>query len=177
MIFNREVALNISKSSYKSSIYLNYLAWQFFLTYLHSAAKLFIPMTISNNTISKGFIAAGVINLSVLIFSRFLTNATIPEVDPSVMSVFGMIMIVLWGLAYIAVASHFTQIKWLVGVFALEKLAYGIVWMKWIMGNSLTEVFEKDVMAGMFYASYGLNDLLFFLFFSFVFVRLHFKLA
>lgn len=123
-------------------------------------------------TISKGFIIAGLMNLSVLIFSRFFTNPTIPEFDPEVMSNFGLMMIVLWGLAYISIAKNYHNLKWLVAIFALEKLAYGITWMLWILNNNLSEVFDKDIMAGLFYAVYGINDWLFFLFFVYVFVIL-----
>lgn len=63
-------------------------------------------------------------NLGVLIFSRFFTNETIPEFDPKVMSSFGLLMIVIWGLAYLAVAKSYKKVKWLVTVFVIEKLTY-----------------------------------------------------
>ncbi len=129
-------------------------------------------MNIQNKTITKGFIISGLMNLSVLIFSRFFTNSTIPEFDPDVMSNFGLFMIVLWGLAYISVAKNYQNVKWLVGVFAIEKFAYGFTWIKWLLNNNLSEVYEKDTMAGLFYSIYGVNDWLFFVFFMFVFIRL-----
>ena len=70
-------------------------------------------MTIKDSTITKGFIIAGLMNMSALIFSRFFTNSTIPEFDPIVMSNFGLLMIVVWGLAYISIAKKFHNIKWL----------------------------------------------------------------
>lgn len=129
-------------------------------------------MTINNSTLSKGFIIAGLMNLSVLIFSRFFTNSTIAEFDPEVMSNFGLLMIVLWGFAYMSIYKNFQNIKWLVGVFVIEKLAYGYTWTTWILNNNLSEVFEKDTMAGLFYSVYGVNDWLFFVFFLFVFLRI-----
>tara|TARA_R110002051_G_C8760149_1_gene501541 strand:+ start:1810 stop:2208 length:399 start_codon:yes stop_codon:yes gene_type:complete len=129
-------------------------------------------MPINHSTISKGFILAGLMNLTVLIFSRGFTNETIPEFDPVVMSNFGLLMIVLWGLAYVAVAKKYQAVKWLVAVFAVEKIIYGYVWIQWMLDNRISEVFEKDVMAGTFYAIYGINDILFALFFLFVFFRL-----
>ncbi len=129
-------------------------------------------MTINNNTISKGFIIAGLMNLSVLIFSRFFTNSTIPEFDSAVMSNFGLVMIVLWGLAYLSVAKNYVNVKWLVGVFVIEKFAYGFTWTKWILNNNVSDVYEKDLMAGLFYSVYGINDWLFFAFFLFVFLRI-----
>jgi hypothetical protein len=128
-------------------------------------------MSISHSTISKGFILAGLMNLTVLIFSRGFTNETIPAFDPAVMSNFGLLMIVLWGLAYMSVAKNYQAVKWLVAVFAVEKLIYGYVWIQWMLDNSISEVFEKDMMAGTFYAIYGINDILFALFFLFVFFR------
>ena len=129
-------------------------------------------MTIKHKTITQGFILAGLMNLSALLFSRFFTNTTIPEVDPTVMSNFGLVMIVIWGVAYIAIAKKYHHVKWLVGVFAIEKLIYGSVWLQWILNNNISDVYEKDTMAGMFYSIYGVNDLLFCVFFLFVFVKL-----
>lgn len=61
-------------------------------------------------------------------------------------------MIVIWGLAYIAVAKKFNYVKWLVAVFALEKFFYGYVWTTWIINNNIKDVYENDLMAGMFYS-------------------------
>lgn len=129
-------------------------------------------MKFKNKTITKGFIIAGLMNFSVLIFSRFFTNTTIPEFDPEVMSNFGLLMIVLWGLAYMSVAKNHQNLKWLVAVFAIEKFAYGFNWIRWLLKNNISEVFDKDAMAGVFYSIYGVNDWLFFVFFLFVFIRL-----
>lgn len=129
-------------------------------------------MTLQNKTFSKGFIIAGLMNASVLIFSRFFTNPTIAEFDPTVMSNFGLVMILVWGLAYMSIAKSYHTVKWLVGVFAVEKLIYGCVWINWMLTNSISDVFDKDMMAGIFYAIYGINDWVFFIFFLFVFLRL-----
>lgn len=128
-------------------------------------------MTINTKTITKGFVIAGLMNLSVLVFSRFFTNPTLAEFDPEVMSNFGLLMIALWGLAYISVAKGYQNVKWLVAVFAIEKFAYGYHWTRWILDNNVSDVFEKDTLAGIFYAIYGLNDWIFFFFFAFVFIR------
>ncbi|WP_185956510.1 hypothetical protein [Changchengzhania lutea] len=125
-----------------------------------------------NTTIIKGFIIAGLMNASVLVFSRLFTNLTIPEVDPNVMSNFGLVIILIWGLAYISVAKNYHQVKWLVGVFAIEKLIYGCTWAYWILNNSISDVYEKDVMAGLFYSIYGVNNWVFFVFFLLVFFQL-----
>lgn len=132
-------------------------------------------MKIENTTITKGFIIAGMMNTSILLFSRLFTNSTIPEFDPNVMSNFGLLMILIWGLAYMSVAKNYQKVKWLIGIFAIEKFIYGCVWVNWILNNTIADVYEKDIMAGAFYSIYGINDWVFFIFFLFVFLRL-FKL-
>ena len=129
-------------------------------------------MTIKNKTITQGFIVSGLMNLTVLIFSRFFTNSTIPEFDPVVMSNFGLLIIVLWGLAYMSVAKNYHKVKWLVGVFVVGKFIYGYVWIKWILNNNITDVYKKDTMAGIFYSIYGINDWIFFVFFLLVFIKI-----
>ncbi len=131
-----------------------------------------MTMTIKSETITKGFVIAGLLNMTILVFSRFFTNSVIPEYDPEVMSNFGLIMIVVWGLAYISVAKNYHNVKWLVGVFAVEKFIYGFIWIKWMLNNNVLDVFAKDTMAGIFYATYGVNDWVFFIFFLLVFYRL-----
>ncbi|WP_028282260.1 hypothetical protein [Olleya marilimosa] len=129
-------------------------------------------MTINNKLISKGFILAGIMNCSVLLFSRGFTNKTINTYDPDVMSNFGMVMILIWGLAYISVAYKFQNVKWLVLIFAIEKLIYGCVWLQWMTTNDVSKVYDEDKMAGIFYSIYGINDWLFCVFFLYVFIRL-----
>ena len=62
--------------------------------------------------------------------------------------------------------------RWLLGVFSIEKLVYVIVWLAFITSHSLSAIYEHDVLAGAFYTIYGANDFIFMLFFSFVFLRL-----
>ncbi|CAM4303401.1 hypothetical protein [Gillisia hiemivivida] len=130
----------------------------------------------TDKTLRNGFIAAGLMNIiPVLVLSRFFTNEVIPETDPAVMSNFGLLMIMVWGLAYIALAVNYSKAKWVVGVFVVEKLIYVIAWLMWIVNNDVSKVYKKDLFAGLFYSVYGINDLIFFLFFLFVFYRIQFK--
>lgn len=127
----------------------------------------------NKNTIRLGFIMAGLANiLGVSILSRLLTNEAIPQTDPLVMSEFGLLMIMVWGLVFISVSNSFEKVRWLVGVFVIEKLVYVISWLRWMMGNDLAAVYERDTMAGIFYTIYGPNDLIFLIFFTFVFFRI-----
>ena len=123
--------------------------------------------------IRNGFIAAGLMNiLAVLTLSRFFTNKAIPQIDPVVMSNFGLLMILVWGCAYLAVATNYSNVKWLVGTFVIEKLIYVIAWVMWITTNSVNEVYDKDLFAGIFFSVYGINDFIFFIFFLVVFIKL-----
>ena len=124
-----------------------------------------------SDKVKLGFIAASMMNIGgVLIFSRGFNNPVINEVDPTVMSNFGLLMIVVWGLAYLGAASITSGVKWLAGAFTIEKLVYVFVWLQWFQGNSLGAVYEKDFFAGIFYSIYGLNDFVFMLFFAWVFL-------
>lgn len=128
----------------------------------------------SRKLIRNGLVAAGIMNISgVLIFSRGFTNAAINSADPVVMSNFGLLMIVVWGCAYLGAATVTGSIKWLAAAFALEKLVYVVVWLSWLSGNSLARLYAQDAFAGIFYSIYGLNDFVFMLFFVWVFFQRH----
>ena len=117
----------------------------------------------------NGFIAAGLMNIGgVLIFSRAFTNSAINNADPVVMSNFGLLMIAVWGLAYLGAAAISSNTKWLAAAFALEKLVYVVVWVMWLSNNSLAQLYAKDVFAGVFFSIYGVNDFVFTLFFAWV---------
>jgi hypothetical protein len=121
--------------------------------------------------LKTGLIAAAVMNIGgVLIFSRAFSNVALNNADPLVMSNFGLLMIIVWGLAYLGAAFSHGNIQWLAGAFALEKLVYVVVWALWLGQNSLASLYAIDIFAGIFYSIYGLNDLAFMLFFAWVFV-------
>jgi hypothetical protein len=129
---------------------------------------------VNRNLVKNGFIAAGLMNIGgVLVFSRAFTNRAINDADPVVMSNFGLLMIAVWGLAYLGAATISSSIKWLAGAFALEKLVYVVVWIMWLSENNLAQLYSKDVFAGVFYSIYGLNDFVFMLFFAWVFLIRH----
>ena len=126
----------------------------------------------NRNLIKSGLIAAGLMNIGgVLVFSRAFTNSAINGADPVVMSNFGLVMIVVWGFAYLGAAAITSSIKWLAAAFAVEKLVYVVMWLTWHSQNSVTQLYAKDFFAGVFYSIYGLNDFVFMLFFLWVFFR------
>ena len=130
-------------------------------------------MKLSKEFIKKGLYLSGIMNISgVLIFSRFFTNKVINEADPVTMSNFGLLMIVVWGLVFLAIVPKWENLKWVIGVFFIEKIIYGLTWSKWIMSNDLSSVYKEDMMAGIYYTIYGLNDWLFCIFYLVVFIYL-----
>lgn len=121
--------------------------------------------------VRNGFILAALMSFSVLVWSRGFTNVAINQADPAVMSNFGLLMIIIWGMAYIGAASTIANLKWLAGAFALEKLVYAVIWINWHLENSVQALYSTDTFAGIFYSIYGLNDLIFMLFFTAVFFK------
>ncbi len=122
--------------------------------------------------IKLGFLIAGLANIGgVLLFSKFFSNTALSQADPVVFSNFGLVMIMVWGLAYIAVGQIWQKAAYLSLVFAVEKLVYVVMWYMWISSpaNSLTTVAEQDFLAGQFFKMYGPNDALFMFFFIYVF--------
>lgn len=125
----------------------------------------------SRGWIRKGLIAAGAMNIGgVLIFSRVFTNDALSNADPVVMSRFGLLMIIVWGLAYLGAATIDSDIRWLAAAFGVEKLVYVVVWVRWVSTHSLGALYSEDLFAGIFYSIYGLNDLAFASFFAWVFM-------
>jgi hypothetical protein len=131
-----------------------------------------IEVIVTRNLIKSGLIAAGVMNIGgVLVFSRAFTNSAVNTADPVVMSNFGLVMIVVWGLAYLSASAITSSIKWLAAAFSVEKLVYVAMWLAWHSSNNLSQLYAKDFFAGVFYSIYGVNDFVFMLFFAWVFFR------
>ncbi len=126
-----------------------------------------------HSIITKFMYLSGIMNIGgVLIFSKLFTNKAINQADPVVMSNFGLLMIVVWGFVFLAMASKWQQLKWLIGAFVIEKFIYGFVWIRWLINNNLVEVYQQDILAGIFYTIYGINDWFFCLFYLITFILL-----
>ncbi|MFT4716018.1 MAG: hypothetical protein ACI861_000476 [Paracoccaceae bacterium] len=128
--------------------------------------------TMQASTIRNGFWLAGLANIfGVLLFSKGFSSGALSAYDPVVMSDFGLVMIIVWGLAYISIAKNALRNRWIVGVFAIEKLIYVAVWLLWVTSNfgDLAAIYADDFLAGIFFSFYGLSDLVFAGFFLAVF--------
>ena len=63
------------------------------------------------------FYLAGAVNiLGTLTLSRFFTNESLVQIDPTIVSSSGLILIIVWGLAFIAASNHYQKNRWIVGV-------------------------------------------------------------
>ena len=127
--------------------------------------------TLSDRAITRGFIFAGTVNvLGMLFVSKLFTNSLLNSTDPAVFSWLGQVAIVLWGLAYWAVAQQFRHVPYLVIVFFIEKMVYTVIWLLWLVqkGHSLTSIASESLMTAIFFGMYGAGDFAFGLFFGWV---------
>lgn len=125
------------------------------------------------------YLLAGFINIiGIPFFTKIFSNDYLSQIDPSTFSKTGLIVIILWGLAYVAVANNYTKVPYVSLVFGIEKIFYGIVWIVWINNNisEIPTIFRNDAITGVFYSVYGINDLLFGFFFLYVFFLVNKKL-
>ena len=119
------------------------------------------------------YLAGAVKILGTLTLRRFFTNESLVQIDPTIISSSGLILIIVWGLAFKATTNYYQKNKRIVGVFALEKITYVAMWCYWYFTKDYTlkSLFDLDFMTGFFYATFGLNDLLFLCFFCYVFFK------
>lgn len=123
---------------------------------------------------TRGFWLAGCVNFfGSLFFSAGFTNHTLTSLDPVVFSNFGLVAIMLWGMAYVAVSRSYHYVPYVVAVFACEKMVYAITWVLWMcqFGHRLPDVFSQAPLTAVFYYTYGPIDFLFGVFFAWVAIR------
>lgn len=124
--------------------------------------------------ITNGFLFASAYNIvGILTISKAFTNPLMEALDPVVFSSMGIISIILWGLAYSAVAKTYQFVPTLVLVFSVEKMIYVVIWLMWISKNSskLPSLFSESPLTAAFFAVYGAGDFAFSLFFLWVAVK------
>lgn len=133
--------------------------------------------------------AACVYNSSLLIVNvGFFEAEALADLNPNMFSPFGQLMVLVWGLAYLAVGhaeskdDHDTSknsssgrmgtINWIWLVFALEKIPYVLGWIHWRMNNDSNVLLEAawnegggkfsvKLLAPLFHSAYGAGDALF----------------
>ncbi|MFN7147390.1 MAG: hypothetical protein ACK4YP_26720 [Myxococcota bacterium] len=127
-----------------------------------------------HDNVTRGFQAAAAFNLVGMgVFSKGLTNTVLFETDPEMFSRPGCLLVMVWGLAYLALARTWRASPAVAAVFAVEKLVYVAWWGAWMARHAgdLPAVLERDLLAGVFYAAYGLGDAAFMVFFAWAALR------
>lgn len=112
--------------------------------------------------IYRFYMVAAALNMGGLgLASLGLTNEVLFQADPIRFSRFGVVMVLIWGLTYLAAAKPAATTPALSLVFAVEKLAYVVSWVLWISSPEadLSRLLEQDLLAGLFYSTYGAIDL------------------
>jgi hypothetical protein len=128
--------------------------------------------------ISNIFVLAGLVNFAaVLVGSKGFTSDYLTELQPAVFSWLGLISIMLWGAAYIAVSRSYQKVPALLAVFFVEKVVYFWAWLRWVRDPPvpLSEVYESSLIAGVWFSGYGLIDLAFGLFFLWALIQVRKK--
>lgn len=118
----------------------------------------------------------GIVNLTLLIYLTPLKNhEELFRADPLFFGWPGIVVIALWGLAYIASARHWQQLGLLMVVFALEKAFYATHWALWLgdpdNADRMTYLWQEDLLTALFLQGYGLWDGLCALYFLFLFIQ------
>jgi hypothetical protein len=112
----------------------------------------------------KGILVAGLANiLGVLLFSKGFQNPHLGPLFPALFGNWGLLCIMLWGLAYLSVAKSYRSVPALLLVFTLEKALYVVSWLFWLLthGSQLPAIWALDSMTAIFYCLYGLLDFVF----------------
>ena len=120
------------------------------------------------NKITFVFCIAALYNFCIVLFSKGFSN-NLGAVDP-LFSPEGCIGILLWGAAYFALSKRHQSTPSMSLVFSLEKAFYGFHWLIWMLHHhgDISEMFSQDPLTGLFFAIYGIGDLLFMIFFAWV---------
>ena len=112
-------------------------------------------------TASRLILIFGLVNLTLLGFlTPMLDGALLAQQDPLFFSWPGVIVIALWGLAYMASAAQWQLMPGMMAVFAVEKFFFAGRWGWWMSANSgdLGNLMTLDPMVGLFFSGYGIWD-------------------
>jgi hypothetical protein len=103
----------------------------------------------------------GLPNLALLLFlTPVMNGALLAAEDPRLFHQSGVLLIGLWGLAYIFVAPSWRKLWPMMFVFAVEKAVYVWAWIQWMESNQqrVGSLIEQDLFVGLFFAAYGIWD-------------------
>ena len=123
---------------------------------------------------SKGLVFAGLFNiLGVLTFTRGMRDFSVGTYFPELFSMWGMALIMVWGLAFMSMAGRYSRAPEILLVFVLEKVFYFGAWCWWQWGHfaQLPGMWKANWLAATFYSVYGPLDLAFAFFFLALFFR------
>ena len=124
--------------------------------------------------IRRGFVLAALTNIvGMAIFSRGLTSTALEELAPTLFSRPSLLLIMVWGLAYLALARRYERAPEIAAVFAVEKAIYVASWVMWLASPHppLAAIYADDPLAALFFSGYGIVDGAFGAFFGYVFLR------
>jgi hypothetical protein len=120
------------------------------------------------------FITAGLFNiLGILTISHGFQNTHVSTLFPEVFSTFGMICIMLWGGAYISVSTEYPKVPRILFIFFVEKMLYAgsAVYFWFVLQPDFYSMWDASPLTTLFYASYGIGDFLFGLFFFIMWIK------
>lgn len=95
----------------------------------------------------------GLINLLPLIYLTPLKDhEQLHRADALWFGAPGLVLIALWGLAYMAAARHWALLPGMMAVFALEKALYSTHWMLWLSdsGDRMEFLLARDPLTAFF---------------------------
>ena len=125
----------------------------------------------TDSRITLGFIIGGLVNLGTTL--TFVIPNHLGKLYPMVFSLFGIIAIILWGLAYISVSKSYAKVRMLLLVFAVEKAVYVGAWIYWL-AKQRTILDEPGVVSNgfdkFFLNGFGVVDFAWGVFFVWVFI-------
>lgn len=128
----------------------------------------------TDKLIRTGLWAAGLANIiGITVVSLFFTNQVLADSFPELFSLYGNILIFVWGCAYIASSAAPYHIPWMFMVFAIEKAVYVVSWIAWYSAhsNQMEAIMEQSGITWFFLTFYGANDLLWGLMFVWIFLK------
>lgn len=107
------------------------------------------------------------------LLSLGFTNDAMFSAFPGVITPFVFVLLILWGLAFLTAANRVREMRPLVAVFLLMKVAFTASWFVWLFGPyvPLAELWDQSRLAGLFFFAYGPSDTACAVFLAWVLVR------